>query len=283
MPDELWQGSAALRSFVQVPIGDPAAPRGVLLLATQGPSSFDCPSWQVKLQVASTGLLPHVRHAQVESMAHLLKAMHDTPDPVALISVLLRSAARYMHRACGMRCSVRLALVQQDDGKALLFEAPRAAGGPSPLAALVSPADVSADVVASSLGLNNTLLASAVGQRQARFVADIGTYMQVRASLAPPFCCFTFKTRANPSPATPACSLLAAARHPLVCTADARYSPTHRTLCAPRATCSRASASWCHPLWWSLSSPAPTHRRWAASTLQPTRRPSLPTTATRCW
>jgi hypothetical protein len=44
----------------------------------------------VRLHIASTGLLPHVRHAQVEQMAHLLKAMDDTQDPIALISVLLR-------------------------------------------------------------------------------------------------------------------------------------------------------------------------------------------------
>jgi hypothetical protein len=44
----------------------------------------------VRLHVASTGLLPHVRHAQVQQMAALLRCMDETQDPVALISVLLR-------------------------------------------------------------------------------------------------------------------------------------------------------------------------------------------------
>jgi hypothetical protein len=198
------------------------------------------PRWQVRLHIASTGLLPHVRHAQVEQMAHLLKALDETQDPVALISVLLRvrrshgpltrparaarprpaaapagmragfpqrrrreprlrarsppacpnnpipqSASRYMLRSCSMRMTARLALLQPDSAsgsKALLFEAPRAPGAPpagSPRHRLVAPTDATADVVASHMSLSNTLLASAVQQMQARFISDVGVYMQV--------------------------------------------------------------------------------------------------------
>jgi hypothetical protein len=90
VPRELWAAPASIRSLIQVPVGAPAAPRGVLLLGDLLPNGFEGREWQVRLHVAAAGLLPHVRHAQVEQMAHLLKAMDEAPDPVALISVLLR-------------------------------------------------------------------------------------------------------------------------------------------------------------------------------------------------
>ena len=42
------------------------------------------------MHVASMALLPHIRHAHVDMMATLLKALDETQDPVATISVLLR-------------------------------------------------------------------------------------------------------------------------------------------------------------------------------------------------
>ncbi|KAI8462305.1 MAG: kinase-like domain-containing protein [Monoraphidium minutum] len=191
IPSDLWAGPPALRSFVQVPIGAASAPMGALLLAKREPGAFSSNWWQVRLHVASTGLLPHVRHAQVEAMAHLLRTMDETLDPVALISVLLRSAARYMLKTCSMRMSVRLALLQNDkSGKALLFEVarPKSTGGGSgsggsgapgsPRSRFVAPDDAAGDVVASYMALPNTLLASAVSQQQARFISDCGQYMQ---------------------------------------------------------------------------------------------------------
>jgi len=140
----------------------------------------------VQLHAAAAALLPHVRHAQVEQMAHLLKCMDETqhtlptpkPNPKPTQQ---QSASRYMLKACSMRASVRLALVQHEEaGKALLFEAPRSLNGQggSPRHRLVCDADLSADVVASSIGLSNTLLTSAINQQQARFICDCGTYMQ---------------------------------------------------------------------------------------------------------
>jgi hypothetical protein len=41
MPEGLTGDKGALRSFVQVPIGAPDAPLGVLLLAKSEPASFD--------------------------------------------------------------------------------------------------------------------------------------------------------------------------------------------------------------------------------------------------
>jgi hypothetical protein len=95
-----------------------------------------------------------------------------------------------MLRACGLRASARLALLQHDDpSHMLLFEAPRggargkALAPPSPSSssegAFASMADGHAEVIATSLGLTNTLLASALDEQQVHFVSDCGLYMQV--------------------------------------------------------------------------------------------------------
>lgn len=89
-----------------------------------------------------------------------------------------------MLKSCSMRMSARLALLQPNSGRALLFEAGRGRGasacaaGPAPGAPLAAPADAAGDVVASYMALSNTLLASAVSQQQARFISDCGQYMQ---------------------------------------------------------------------------------------------------------
>jgi hypothetical protein len=233
LPPELSRDPCSIRSLVQIPIGSPSAPRGALLLGNLLPNGFEGKEWQVRLHVAAAGLLPHVRHAQVEQMAHLLKAMDDTHDPVALISVLLRvrlfgdrarraaprrrrqarpvadvpspppqpassppppacplpptqSASRYMRKACGLRATCRLALLDPSDpARALLFEALRAAG-PEPAGgaahALTLPGDAEAEVVASDMGLANTLLSSALQGQAARFIMEAGVYMQVGAA-----------------------------------------------------------------------------------------------------
>jgi hypothetical protein len=93
-----------------------------------------------------------------------------------------------MLRACGLRASARLALLQHNDpSRMLMFEAPRAAAraaaSPSPSSssefALASEADAHGEVIVTSLGLNNTLLASALAEKEAHFVSDCGVYMQV--------------------------------------------------------------------------------------------------------
>lgn len=152
----------------------------------------------MRLQIASTGLLPHVRHARAEQLAHLLRCMDAADDPVMLISLLLRAGPRYMLRASSLRMSARLALLQDGGtgGRALLFEAPpppgggsgssASGGGSGPEAArapLVAPGDLAGQVAATSLPLANTLLARAVAQQQARFISDCGLYMQVGAHM----------------------------------------------------------------------------------------------------
>jgi hypothetical protein len=106
-----------------------------------------------------------------------------------------------MSKATGQRLSVRLALLQPNDpASALLFEAPpRAAPGPAPgpaaAAASLDPeppphpavacaADAAAGVTATQMGLDHTLLVSAVAHHTARFVKCVQHYLQVRARAA---------------------------------------------------------------------------------------------------
>ena len=96
-----------------------------------------------------------------------------------------------MARASNMRMAVRIAILRPNPAsdEALLFEVPRACspsslegsvcGGCANRAAVVQPGDGAAEVLATRLALGNTLLASAVKHRQARFVRDCGSYMQV--------------------------------------------------------------------------------------------------------
>ena len=60
----------------------------------------------------------------------------------------------------------------------LLLEAP----GTTALAAGPAPADPHDGLISSAMGLENTLLASALAHREARFVADCSNYLQVRRS-----------------------------------------------------------------------------------------------------
>jgi hypothetical protein len=117
-----------------------------------------------------------------------------------------------MLSACNMSMAVRLALTRRPRAgraarEAMLFELPRAgsAGYSAPFrsssdaaaaaappvggsgrlslaarSAMVLPGDGVAEVAASRLQLHNTLLASALRHKQARFVRDCGAYMQVR-------------------------------------------------------------------------------------------------------
>ncbi|KIY95513.1 hypothetical protein MNEG_12448, partial [Monoraphidium neglectum] len=184
-PAELWQGPAGLRSFVQVPIGTASNPLGVLLLAKSQPSAFNGPWWHVQLRLAATGLLPHVRQGAVERVAELLRAMDASEDPFQLVGTLLRGARDFLLKACTLQATARFALLQpRGCPDALLFETPAhlAPGSASGARGSEAHSDCSdpgeREVVASMLRVANTLLGASVAQRQARFVSDVGLYMQ---------------------------------------------------------------------------------------------------------
>ncbi|KAI8462306.1 MAG: hypothetical protein J3K34DRAFT_527838 [Monoraphidium minutum] len=190
VPESLWnEGGRPLQFVVQVPIGPPSAPVGAVAVFSRDLEGAKQKWCFVQLLMASSAVLPHMRHAQVEAMAHLLRTMDETLDPVALISVLLRGAAGLLRRACAMRVAPRLALTQ-GGAKALIFEAPpdsrKPRGGAAPKARAESAAALGAcaparpgggDVIASRMALGNTLLGSALARGEARFVSNVSAYM----------------------------------------------------------------------------------------------------------
>lgn len=115
-----------------------------------------------------------------------------------------QGARRYLYRASGARVSVRLALLQdahtQDTPSqyvpsqgispqdALLFELPRTsspasvsevcAGG-----GVVAASDASAPVASSRMSLVGTMLGQAIAEQRARYIKDVGAYMQVRVQI----------------------------------------------------------------------------------------------------
>ncbi|KAI8465288.1 MAG: kinase-like domain-containing protein [Monoraphidium minutum] len=186
---QLLRDEAGTCSFLAAAIGPAACPKGVLLLGKQVARGFEHKSSSFWLSAAATGLLQHVRPAPVAQAVRVARAIHDAGDPVSAISALLQSAGRFMWRATNVSMGVRLALIEDGGQRVLVFESERATackGDPnvSTGRSVVLPKDPTADVTVRELGLANTLLASAVAQRKARFIKDCATYMQNCASPA---------------------------------------------------------------------------------------------------
>ena len=195
---------AGLRSLAATAIGPPGGePLGVLVLGRAAPGGFKDQWGAMVLAAAATSLLQHVRQAAVAQAAGLLVALDDERDPAAAIGALLRLGSRFMWRATNVAMGVRLALVEPGEAAALVFEstrppecgaggggsgaaaAPRQkqqqqlphSGGGSVTAALAAP-DPALDVAVREVPLANTLLASAIAMRKARFVRDAASYLQ---------------------------------------------------------------------------------------------------------
>ncbi|KAI8469551.1 MAG: hypothetical protein J3K34DRAFT_279356 [Monoraphidium minutum] len=189
-PDwQLLREASRLQSFRAVPIGPPAKPWGVLALASEAPGSLGGARWRVWPGVAAVALVPQVSHWQAAAACRLLRQLDGADDRIVFISLLLQGARSFMDRAVNTATGVRLAVLNPAATKALIFEpaAPGASlsddgswargGGSGRLA------DVGA-LVASEMSLSNTLLASAVAIRKARFVRDCTSYMQSSAAPA---------------------------------------------------------------------------------------------------
>jgi len=90
VPPHLQCIAPLMASLVTVPIGNPDAPLGTLMLAHRTPRAFEGVRWQMRVQVAAMGVLRLMRQSQVEQMCAVLKALDEAEDPVAAISTLLR-------------------------------------------------------------------------------------------------------------------------------------------------------------------------------------------------
>lgn len=88
-----------------------------------------------------------------------------------------------MARATNLRVSVRLAVLREGGEEAVVFERPPERGDVSasslPASSCCPPPP---PVLSTVMGLEHTLLGSAIAKAQARFVADCSLYMQVRVA-----------------------------------------------------------------------------------------------------
>ncbi|KIY93525.1 hypothetical protein MNEG_14437 [Monoraphidium neglectum] len=173
-----------MHSLTATAIGPPGRePLGVMLLGKLKPGGFDDAWSEVWLSAAATGLLHHMRPGQVAQASSILRTIDEAHDPVTAISVLLQSGAKFMFRAVNIAMGVRLALIDESGRTALVFESAKAARRKvEPLLeagkTVAPPANPGCDVTVRELPLQNTLLASAVSQKKARFVKDCASYMQ---------------------------------------------------------------------------------------------------------
>ncbi|KIY95260.1 hypothetical protein MNEG_12702 [Monoraphidium neglectum] len=175
-----------LRSLAAVPVGPPGgAPLGALVLARREPYDFGESRSALWMSAAGTALLQHMRPAQastthptphltlrsartrvrVGQAVRLLRSIDEAEDPVEAISALVQGGA---------------------GGGG---DAPGAAAGAgttpaSPRESAVLASAAADDVTVTQLSMSNTLLASAVSLRQARFVQDAVAYLQNNPSPA---------------------------------------------------------------------------------------------------
>ncbi|KAI8475115.1 MAG: kinase-like domain-containing protein [Monoraphidium minutum] len=162
--------AAAAAGLEQAPIGPLSAPLGALLARRRGAAGAGGPGAALMLHAAAAGLLRHLRTAQAEAMVALLADVHAAGDPLTAVARLLKGASQFVFASTNVRNSIRLALLDAaapPAAGALLFEQPAGGGGGGGGAPAVS-----------RMALDGTLLASALHKGQARFIKDLGSYMQ---------------------------------------------------------------------------------------------------------
>ncbi len=73
----------------------------------------------------SMGLLAYIRNEQTQHLCQLMKSLDDSGDYVMLVHQLLRGAHNLLLRGTNIRTGCRLALLNKDVSKALVFEPDR--------------------------------------------------------------------------------------------------------------------------------------------------------------
>lgn len=131
----------------------------------------------------SMGLLGFLRNEQTQQLCQLMKSLESAGDYVLLIHQLLRGAFSLLLRATNIRTGCRLALLNQDLTKALIFEPDRKqpttpememAAARAPTLSVTQDAQIHV----TEIQLENTLLLDAVQKGKARFVSDCASYIQ---------------------------------------------------------------------------------------------------------
>lgn len=138
----------------------------------------------------SMGLLMHLRNQQTYHLCQLMKSLDTAPEYVALIHQLVRGAHTLLLRAKNIQTGCRLALINNDMTKALIFEPDnksltdleRAGGSTSGKQGGAASRSTDPQIHVTEIVLENTLLLDAVQKGKARFVSDCASFIQVEAA-----------------------------------------------------------------------------------------------------
>ena len=130
----------------------------------------------------SMGLLVHLRSEQTYHLCQVMKSLETAPEYVLMIHQLLKGAHMLLLRAKNIPTGCRLALVNGDLTKGLVFEPDRkttleSEGGTMP-AAKAPAVSAEPQIHVTEITLENTLLLDAVQKGKARFVSDCASYIQ---------------------------------------------------------------------------------------------------------
>lgn len=130
----------------------------------------------------SMGLLFYIKNEQTQQLCQLMKSLDSSSDYVLLTHQLLRGAYNLLWRATNIKTGCRLALLNTDLSKALIFEPDRKQLGNAENdlshARGSSGAFPDAQIHVTEISLENTLLLDAVQKGKARFVSDCASYIQ---------------------------------------------------------------------------------------------------------
>jgi len=171
-----------LRSFLSIPIATDHEVLGVLTIAKEEADGFEVDWWEPMLGCLSMGLLLHLRNEQTYHLCQLMKSLDSSPDYALLMHQLLRGAHNLLLRATNIRTGCRLALLNAELSKALIFEPDRKsnpdADGNVQRTSSVGGTAPESQIHVTEISLENTLLLDAVQKGKARFVSDCASYIQ---------------------------------------------------------------------------------------------------------
>mmetsp|Transcript_11081 Transcript_11081/g.19260 ORF Transcript_11081/g.19260 Transcript_11081/m.19260 type:complete len:904 (+) Transcript_11081:107-2818(+) len=178
--------AGGLRSFMSIPIATDHEVLGALTIAKEDADGFEVDWWEPMLGCLSMGLLGPLRNEQTQVLCQLMKALDSAPDYVSTVHQMLKGAFTLLLRATNIRTGCRLALLNSDLSRALIFEPDRKQLGISEQEAIsmtranLNPAPNAGDpqIHVTEIGLDNTLLLDAVQKGKARFVSDCASYIQ---------------------------------------------------------------------------------------------------------
>lgn len=168
--------SAGLKSFLSVPIGTEHEVFGALTIAKEDSDAFAVDWWEPLLGCLAVGLLVYLRTEHTSQLCALMKALDASTDHSMLVHQLLIGAHKLLLKTSNIRTGCRLALLNADVTKALVFECEsKFSGEANPSVVLMGQMQ---NIHVAEIALENTLLLDAVQKGKARFVSDCASYIQ---------------------------------------------------------------------------------------------------------